>query len=112
MCFTYNISILQSPVFYLNAIDAIEMLLVMGNYGHTDLAPRDANHQVEVLYDLADAFQAKLLATEGFWNLIDAYNGIVVYQHLGLGYLLLAITLWSIVGSVEQFNGGDGRNAT
>jgi hypothetical protein len=63
------------------------MLLVMGNDGHTSLTTRDANHQVEVLDYLADALQAELLATEGFWNLIDAYNGIVVYQHLGLGYL-------------------------
>ena len=86
------------------------MLLVVGDNCHVRLPASNANHKVEILNNLPDTFQTDFLATEGFWNLVDADYGIIVYQQFCLGYLLLSVTLRSIVGSIKQFNSSDRRD--
>ena len=44
-------------------------------------------------------------------NVVDAHDVVIVYQQPRLCQFLLAVANGSIVGSVEQFDGGDGRDA-
>lgn len=101
---------LISPVFSLETLYSTEMLLVVSNGNHISFATCDTYHQVKVLNNLANTLQSKFLAAEGFGYLVYADNSIIANQHLGFGYLLLAITFRSAIGSIEQLNGRNGRD--
>ena len=87
------------------------MLCVVSHYGKVVFAGSDADEQVEILNGLANGLQSDFLTAESVGNVVDAHDVVIVYQQPRLCQLLLAVANGSIVGSVEQFDGGDGRNA-
>ena len=58
----------QCPVFGLDALDAIEMLLIMGHDCHIRFTSRDANHQVEILNNLTGALGHRRLHKAILWR--------------------------------------------
>ena len=80
------------------------------HYGKVVFAGSDANEQVEILNWQANGIQPDFLTAECVGNVVDAHDVVIVYQQPRLCQFLLAVANGSIVGSVEQFDGGNGRD--
>mgnify|MGYP006916117244 CR=1 FL=1 len=103
---------LKCPILCRNTFDSIKMFLVVGNNYHASFASGNTYHQIKILNHLSNTLQAKFLATEGIGNLINADNGIIIYQHSGLCCLLFAVTFRSTVCSIKQLDSRNCRNTT
>ena len=100
-----------SPVFNGKSLYAIEMLGIMCYNDEIFHASCNSYQQIKVFNSLSDALQTHLLTTESIGNFVDTYYIIIIYQQLCLCQFLLPILIGCIVGSIQQFDGGNSRNA-
>lgn len=87
------------------------MFGVVSHYGKVIFARCDADEQVEILNGLANGLQPDFLAAKCVGNVVNAHDVVIVRQQPRLCQFLLTIANGGIIGSVEQFDSGNGRDA-